>query len=107
MNKPVVFINYTPHPIVLNNGVNYPPSGNVARVSSSHSQFDENGIASLSFGEVEGLPEPQEGVYLIVSAMVAQAAKRSDVVSPATGHPAVVRDQKGQIASVPGFVRAI
>ena len=57
--------------------------------------------------EVQGLPAPEEGVYLIVSALVAQAAKRADVVSPATGHPDVVRDQKGQIASVPGFVRAI
>ena len=84
----------------------YPPSGNVARVSSTHSQFDENGIASLSFGEVQGLPAPEEGVFYIVSALVAQAAKRADVVSPATGHPDVVRDQKGQIQSVPGFVRA-
>ena len=77
MNKPV-FVNLTPHPINLNTGGLlrvYPPSGNVARVSSTHSQFDENGIASLSFGEVQGLPEPQEGVFYIVSAMVAQAAK--------------------------------
>ena len=34
------------------------------------------------------------------------AAKRADVVSPATGHPDTVRNEKGHIVSVPGFVRA-
>jgi hypothetical protein len=37
---------------------------------------------------------------------VAAAARRSDLVSPATGHPDCVREN-GQIKSVPGFVRAV
>jgi hypothetical protein len=37
--------------------------------------------------------------------LVAQAAKRQDVVSPATGHHDCVRNDKGHIVSVPGFVR--
>ena len=99
------FINLTPHTINLNTGAAYAASGVVARVGSTHTPFDENGLASIEWGEVTGLPEPQEGVIYIVSALVAQAAKRSDVVSPATGHPACVRNN-GQIVSVPGFVRA-
>jgi len=99
------FINLTPHPINLNDGRVFPPSGVVARVASSHTQFDADGIASVVFGDVTGLPDQQDGVCLIVSALVAQAAKRPDVVSPATGHPDAVRNDKGHIVSVPGFVR--
>jgi hypothetical protein len=101
------FRNFTPHPVVLNNGTEFPSEG-VARVSSTHTAFDENGICSVQFGDVVGLPEQEEGTILIVSAIVAAAAAkagRTDVVSPATGHPEAVREQ-GQIKSVPGFVRA-
>jgi hypothetical protein len=99
------FINLTPHTINLTNGAAYAASGQVARVVSNHTAFDENGVASIEWGEVTGLPAPQEGLIYIVSALVAQAAKRPDVVSPASGHPDVVRNN-GQIQSVPGFVRA-
>jgi hypothetical protein len=50
-----------------------------------------------------------ELVIYIVSGLVAQAPSvrgRSDVVSPATGHPDAKRNSAGQIVSVPGFVRA-
>ena len=59
------------------------------------------------FGEVIDLPEPQPGTVYIVSAMVlsALAGSRSDVVAPATGHPECIRNDKGHILSVPGFVR--
>ena len=99
------FVNLTPHPIVLNDGTIFEPSGNVARVSSQHGNFDLNRIALLTFGEVEGLPEHQEGVFLIVSALVQQVAGRPDVVAPATGHRDCRRNEKGHIVSVPGFVR--
>ena len=101
------FVNLTPHDIVLNDGRVFPSEG-TARVSSTHTAFDENGICSVSFGEVEGLPAPEEDTIYIVSAMVAAraaAAGRTDVVSPATGHKECVREA-GQIKSVPGFVRA-
>ena len=99
------FINLTPHTINMNDGAAYAASGVVARVANAHTPFDENGVASIEWGEVTGLPAPQDGVLYIVSALVAQAAKRPDVVSPASGHPDVVRNN-GQIVSVPGFVRA-
>ena len=99
--------NFTPHSIVLNSGEVFEPEG-LARVSASFSEFDENGVCTQVFGEVTGLPAPEEGVLLIVSAMVlsaAQAQGRTDVVAPATGHPLCVRNELGHIVSVPGFVR--
>ncbi len=103
---PVEFINMTPHVIKLNDGREFLPSGQVARVSNEFSEFDTDGIADVKFGPVAGLPEPEIGRIYIVSAMVAAAVKgsRSDVVSPATGHPSAIR-KNGQIVSVPGFVR--
>lgn len=99
------FVNLTPHVVRLNDGTEFPPSGKVARVTSKYSQFDENGIASVVFGEVQHLPEPEDGITYIVSALVAAACHdRKDVVSPATGHPDAVR-KDGQVFSVPGFIR--
>lgn len=99
------FRNFTPHPITLNSGEVFPPSGVVARVGVKFSDFDKNEIAKQSFGEVENLPEPQEDVFFIVSAMVLSASDRKDLVAPATGHPDTKRNEKGHIISVPGFVQ--
>ena len=99
--------NFTPHSIVLNSGEVFASEG-LSRVAASFSDFDENGVCQQVFGSVTGLPAPEEGVLLIVSAMVlsaAQAQGRVDVVAPATGHPACVRNEVGHIVSVPGFVR--
>lgn len=100
----VQFKNFTPHDIVLNNGVKYASVG-LARVSSSFSSFDEDGICEQTFGEVEGLPEPEEGVLLIVSSIVKAASNRKDLVVPATGHKDCKRSEKGFIISVPGFCK--
>ena len=99
--------NLTPHNIALNDGTEFPPTGTVARVSVSFSEFDSDGICEQVFGEIQDLAEPEEGTAYIVSGMVLSALKgtRPDVVAPATGHPGVVRNDKNQIASVPGFVR--
>lgn len=100
------FINCTPHDVVLNDGTVYKSSGIIARCVAKYSQFDEDGIASVSYGEVTNLPEPSDGVLYIVSSLVLDATRgiRDDVVAPATGHHAAVRD-KGYVISVPGFVR--
>lgn len=97
------FLNFTPHEIILNDGRSFPSEG-VARVSATFTQFNQDGICRQEFGEVEGLPEPKEGVKLIVSAMVLSASDRVDLVAPATGHPDTKRNEKGHIVSVPGFV---
>lgn len=102
----MTFINLTPHGVRLNDGTVFPPSGEVARVSATYSDFSPDGIAEVRFGEPVGLPAPQEGVLFIVSGLLKQACPyRQDLVSPATGHPACRRDEQGRIVSVPGFVR--
>ena len=104
----ITFVNCTPHAIKLNDGRVFEPSGLIARVSQTISNFDENGIAVQSFGLVTNLPEKRYGTVYIVSAMVlgrAQAEGRDDVVAPATGHKDCVRDDAGRIVSVPGFLK--
>lgn len=98
------YVNCTPHAITLNDGTTFPPSGNVARVSSSFTEFDADNVCTVQYGELTGVPEPKDGVLYIVSAMVLAASNRTDLVAPATGHPLCVREN-GFIKSVPGFVR--
>ena len=99
----MTFKNYTPHTINLNDGRSFPSEG-VARVSATFTEFNQDGICRQEFGEVEGLPAPEKGIKLIVSAMVLSASNRDDLVAPATGHPDTIRNEKGHIVSVPGFV---
>lgn len=107
---PTKFINLTPHDIKLNDGTIYPASGKVARVENTFSNFC-CGISKVFYGEIENLPEPENGTYYIVSAMVLAAnndksvwRRRGDLVAPATGHPDCKREN-GFIVSVPGFVK--
>lgn len=96
-------VNCTPHEVKLNNGESFPVSGNIARVSSS---FEETGkgFFKVAYGEVTGLPDEQADTLYIVSSIVASATSRRDVTVPATGHPDTIRNDKGQIQSVPGFI---
>ena len=101
------FKNLTPHAIVLNDGRIFASEG-LARVSTTFSDINADGICEQQFGEITGLPKPEEGVIFIVSALVFTAAEhqgRTDCVAPATGHPECVRDEKGHIVSVPCFVK--
>ena len=110
----LTIINLTPHIVKLNSGKEFPPSGMVARVSAKFSNVtspellrEEIYVYRVEYGEIEGLPEPEEGKLYIVSAMVLEAGKRigrNDLLAPATGHPETVRNEQGQIVSVPGFV---
>lgn len=60
------------------------PSGNIGGIP----------ITSTSFGEVEGLPDEQEGVYYIVSRLVMQACtNRRDLLVPNE----LQRDDEGHI----------
>lgn len=99
------FLNYTPHTITMNDGTSYPPVG-LARISATYSPVDNNGISHIEYGQPTGLPEPQEGVYIIVSAVVLAAIgnQRHDLVAPATGHPDCIR-KDGFIQSVPCFIQ--
>lgn len=115
-------INLTPHAITIKLATNLyhtiEPTG-LARVESKQVpygmfQIDHDGIdigiVKTEFGEITGLPEPQPGVIFIVSMLVAQAAKRSDVISPDTfvnceRYPKDYTDEKlrGQINAVTQF----
>lgn len=72
-----------------------PPSGILPRVSMTNSptgEIDGIPVESVVYGEIEGLPEFQDGVYYIVSGLVAAAAAkvgRTDCLAPG----ALVRDK--------------
>ena len=104
--------NLTPHAVTVA-GVTYPPSGIVVRVEESYHTDGE--FCSAEKGklilEKEGQPFPLaghefDGTVNIVSAMVLEITKdwyTGVWVAPATGHPDVVRNEKGHIVSVPCF----
>lgn len=77
----------------------------IARVSCEYIKVDKkvNGIDLYRpvFGEVTGLPEYFEGVYLLVSAMVREALPlRKDLVSPSQ----LLRNDKGEVIGCLGLV---
>lgn len=105
-------VNLTPHDIVVRTDAGdrvFPASGEVARVSTTHVPMgDVDGVPVFAqeFGDIEGLPAPQDGTIYIVSAIVLAAAKdagRTDVVAPDTSR--AFRDEAGRIVAVPGFVK--
>ena len=115
-----ILVHLPPHPIGLSvDGVvtTVPPSGTVARVSSTPGAQCGviHGVPVFlppSFGAVEGLPAPQEGTVFIVSLLVASALQaaglfRPDVVCPGTGpQDGAVRDEQGRIVAVTRLNRA-
>lgn len=108
-------VNLTPHSIDVydeNNRkvLSIPPSGIVLRAVAIREKVGEiNGIPVYSVKyRVPELPEPRKGVYYIVSSVVlmllkAYGIQRDDVLSPDTDR--AVRDDKGRIVGVRGFVR--
>ena len=102
------FINLTPHTLNIHTPekvIDLAPSGEVARVAASSVEVAPiGGIPTVitEFGEVTGLPDPQEGVFLIVSGMVASAAPREDVLSPGEH----VRDEENKIVGCKGLRRS-
>ena len=95
--------NFTPHNvvIVMNETKIVIPSDGIARVTEAKTvtpSIDVDGVIietfKSSFGEVENLPPQEEGVMVIVSALVASAAKgRDDLLVPGE----LVRDDGGNI----------
>lgn len=85
------------------------PDGLVARVRTGRWQTDESlpvPLIDVIQGAIIDLPDPQEGVYLIVSTYVAQHYKlrgRRDVIAPCP-HTAM-RNQNGEITAIRNFVR--
>jgi hypothetical protein len=82
------YVNLTPHMINVHTpeGVrDIPPSGDVARVSSTSELvgfLDGIPLFRTVYGEVTGLPAPRDGEVFVVSGMVAGRVSREDVFSP-------------------------
>ncbi|MCX7740609.1 MAG: hypothetical protein N2047_06250 [Meiothermus sp.] len=107
-------VNLTPHTINLNDTA-LAPSGQTARVKVDQVQvgtLDLQGqaipVVANTYGQVEGLPEPQLGVGYVVSGLVLQALEaqgiyRGDVFAPDTG-PTAIRGENGQIKAVTRLV---
>lgn len=108
------YLNYCPHEIKVQLSQSeetrvYPSLGS-ARAAEQSRHIGISGcieIRQISYKEIIGLPEPQEGVKYIVSMVVAQINHisenpRDDLISPDTGATAI-RGQNGQISIVTGF----
>ena len=98
----IILKNYTPHHLTfLHNGLPVDlPSLGTARCREQVTQmgsWDSAGEvprASIAYGEVSGLPEPQDGVVYVVSQLVVQSLPhRSDLAYPHDLH----RDPAGTI----------
>ena len=98
----MTIINCTPHPVCIVGAdgsitQTIPASGIVIRlVATTVADEPIAGVATSRtvFGEATGLPDQQEGVFLIVSQLVKSALpQRSDLLVPAE----MVRDSNGNI----------
>ena len=103
-----MFRNLTPHVITVIEGEQsqvFPVDGPAPRLAVERTALGQIGGISVvrsTMGEPTGLPEPVEGVFLIVSALVAEhpsLADRTDLVYP--GEP--VRDPEGKIIGAKGL----
>ena len=102
-------VNLTPHPISIirmDEGITMElPSEGSARVATSSIRVGEINNVPVNrrqFGEVTGLPDPVDGVVLLVSRIVAEAAgDRDDLIMV----DETIRDQDGRIVGAAAFSR--
>lgn len=100
-DQPIVIKNYTPHPINICNNqgeiVKTFKSEGLIRLKSEtvkDGEINDISISKTVFGQPEGLPSFQEGIYYIVSQLVKNALPdRKDLLVPAE----VLRDDSGKI----------
>lgn len=106
-------INLTPHTINICDDAgtvvkSYPSAGN-ARVNTEFSDrpaISGIPVKSVIYSETEGLPTAENGVFYLVSMVVAQANPgRADLLCPNTAPGEVVRDAAGNIVGVKSLAR--
>lgn len=104
----MIFLNFTPHPITIVEGeqsIVYPVDGPAPRLAVEREALGCIGGISVvrsTMGSPTGLPEPADGVVLIVSALVAEhpsVAYRSDLAYPGEA----IRDAGGKIVGARGL----
>jgi len=104
------FLNLTPHALSIETKdgrmITVPQSGQIARLAVTREPRadlqignDVFAISRSTFGAITGLPDAQAGVVLVVSALVAEQAKRSDVVSVGE----LIRDAAGAVIGARGL----
>jgi hypothetical protein len=99
-------MNLTPHSITITNESGIPlftvePSGVIARVSARTIVMGSVDVGEIqipitgtTYGEIEGLPDPKNGIIYVVSSLVAQrCSNRQDIFIPNES----VRDENGRI----------
>lgn len=114
------FINLCPHALTLRPQVGadlvVPPSGSVARVKTIPAtpgflvtrDFGTFEVAPpTTYGAVEGLPEPVDGVIYLVSGQVREQVARKDVFSPGTGPEDGAIREKGQVVAVTRLIASV
>jgi hypothetical protein len=102
-------VNLTPHKLNLcdeegNEILAVEPSGDVARVETERQQVGAvQGVPLYETrqGEIENLPEPEEGVLYVTSGFVRSATDREDTVSPGE----LIRDENGNPVGAQGLTR--
>jgi len=109
----VQVVNLTPHSIDVLSAdgaitASYPASGRVARLSVEFSPAVAVGpgvpLGALRYGEVVGLPTPQQGVWLLVSVLVRLACPdRDDLLVVASE----VRDSEGRVIGCRGLASTV
>ena len=104
-------LNLTPHAVTIHGAggesVTIPPTAPAARLEVTRQTCEpiqaEGGmvipVSKPTLGAIQDLPDPAPGVIFIVSALVAEAAKRADVMSPG----ALIRDPAGVITGCHGL----
>lgn len=101
--------NLTPHSLTLvgaNGTLVVPPSGVVARLAVTRTALSPVNIDGVELavslpvlGEVTDLLPAENGVILVVSALVAGAVNRADVLSPGE----LIRDAGGNVVGAHGL----
>lgn len=91
----------------------FPPSGMIASVSTREVEAkDANGFpcVRVEYGDIQGIPPAEEGVFYIVNMLVLERSDRTDLIAPDTG-PSAIRftdgPQKGQVKAVTRFKRKL
>lgn len=112
----VRLVNLTAHDLqIFTSGgiVVLPKSGHIARArnrSTLHSVVSGVSVFAQSFGPIQGLPDAEDGIVYVASALVLRALRaagldRPDVVAPGTGpNDGAVRESSGKVAGVTRLV---
>lgn len=101
--------NLTPHSLTLvgdNGTLVVPPSGQIARLAVTRESLApvtvdgvQLTVSRPTLGDITGLPEALPNVILVVSALVADAAKRPNVMSPGE----LIRNDSGTVIGARGL----